>query len=57
MDGGMGEDSPMAWVQFVDQPVATSSQGPPPASFFFHPCCINTEAFRSSVGSFSLQTE
>ena len=37
MDGGMGEDSPMARVQFVDQPVATSSQGPPPASFFFSP--------------------
>ena len=43
MDGGMGEDSPMAWVQFVDQPVATSSQGPPPASFFFFTPVASTQ--------------
>ena len=50
MDGGLGEDPPMARVQFVDQPMAMSSQGPPPASFFA-PCCINTKAFRSTVES------
>ena len=35
MDGGVGEDPPMHQVQFVDQPMAMSSQGRPPASFLF----------------------